>query len=77
MNRRSFAKHVVGYLPVYAVASIAKGSQAQQEPPVGIGQPGANSIRRDEARLTAVRLAIRCPVRNGWFTIIRGRNRAR
>ena len=40
MNRRSFAKHVVGYLPVYAVASIAKGSQAQQEPPVGIGQPG-------------------------------------
>ena len=40
VNRRSFAKQVVGCLPVYAVASIAKGAQAQQEPPAGIGQPG-------------------------------------
>jgi hypothetical protein len=40
MNRRSFAKQVVGYLPVYAVASIAKGAPAQQEPPAGRGQPG-------------------------------------
>jgi len=39
VNRRSFAKHVIGYLPVYAVASIAKGAQAQ-ESPVGRGQQG-------------------------------------
>jgi hypothetical protein len=45
VNRRSFAKQVVGYLPVYAsVASIAKGAQvprgAQQGPPQGRGQQG-------------------------------------
>ena len=45
VNRRSFAKQVVGYLPVYAtVASIAKGAQspqgAQQGPPPGRGQQG-------------------------------------
>src|ERR1017187_921215 len=46
VNRRSFAKHVVGYLPVYALASAAKGAQAQQQgqgaqqgPPAGRG-PG-------------------------------------
>jgi hypothetical protein len=38
VNRRSFAKYVVGYLPVYAAASIAKGAQAQQESPAGRGQ---------------------------------------
>jgi hypothetical protein len=38
VNRRSFAKHVAGYLPVYAVASMTKGAQAQQ---VGSGQQGA------------------------------------
>jgi hypothetical protein len=35
VNRRSFAKRVVGYLPVYAAASIANGAQAQQD-----AQPG-------------------------------------
>jgi hypothetical protein len=30
VNRRSFAKQVVGYLPVYAMASAARGAQAQQ-----------------------------------------------
>jgi hypothetical protein len=40
VSRRSFAKQVVGYLPVYAVASIAKGAQAQQEPQAGRGQQG-------------------------------------
>ena len=40
VNRRSFAKQVVGYLPVYAVASAARGAQAQQGPPAGRGQGG-------------------------------------
>jgi len=33
VNRRSFAKHVVGYLPVYAVASAAASAGARQGPP--------------------------------------------
>jgi hypothetical protein len=37
VNRRSFAKHVVGYLQVCAVASITKGVQAQQAPLPGAG----------------------------------------
>jgi hypothetical protein len=47
VNRRSFAKQVVGFLPVYAtVASAAKGAQAppqgaQQGPPAGRGQQGS------------------------------------
>ena len=44
VNRRSFAKQVVGYLPVYAVASIAKGAPAQQEPPAGRGQQGGQQF---------------------------------
>jgi hypothetical protein len=38
VNRRSFAKQVVGYLPIYAVASITKGAQAQKGPSAGRGQ---------------------------------------
>lgn len=46
VNRRSFAKQVVGFLPVYAtVASMAKGAQAPQGaqpgPPQGRGQQGS------------------------------------
>lgn len=42
INRRSFAKQVAGYLPVYAtVASIAKGAQAQQGSPPGRGPQGS------------------------------------
>ena len=39
MNRRAFAKQVVGYLPVYATAaSMAQGGWAQQTPPGRGGQ---------------------------------------
>jgi len=39
MDRRSFAKQVAGYLPVYAtVASFAQGGSAQQSPPGRGGQ---------------------------------------
>ena len=45
VNRRSFAKQVAGFLPVYATAaSMAKGAQgpqgAQPAPPAGRGQQG-------------------------------------
>ncbi len=64
VNRRSFARQVVGYLPVYAtVASIAKGAQApqggQQYPPgrgpfdgspVGSPLPGQKWLVHDHSR---------------------------
>ena len=40
VNRRSFARQIVGFLPVYAAAAIAAGAQSQQAPPDGRGQSG-------------------------------------
>jgi len=63
VNRRSFAKNIVGYLPVYAVASMTKGAYAQQAAtqyppgrgpfdgsPVGDPLPGQKWLVHDHTR---------------------------
>jgi len=38
VNRRSFARQIAGFLPVYAAAAIAEGAQPQQAPQDGRGR---------------------------------------